>query len=231
MARAGVAPVATAADLVCGAFTPRHVAVCVFGAPIVPAAASATLASLARNVVAPLGRIHHTATLLVNVTVDDGHEREVGRKLLHEHFDGHQSLHAHVGLTSTIPPLSSCTSGSRTSHHHHADSSIEASRSVRFTDVQLRLLDSRRQCYDEVLRREAVRRMPFDEILILPTNHLWTRPLWPLCFHSLPASNSSASAPSIRGVARRHRHVWWMRRDAAYAALVAPSECVRHAHV
>ena len=36
MARAGVAPVATAADLVCGAFTPRHVAVCVFGAPIVP---------------------------------------------------------------------------------------------------------------------------------------------------------------------------------------------------
>ena len=126
MARAGVAPVATAADLVCGAFTPRHVAVCVFGAPIVPAAASATLASLARNVVAPLGRIHHTATLLVNVTVDDGHEREVVRKLLHEHFDGHQSLHAHVGLTSTIPPLSSCTSGSRTSHHHHADSSTAA---------------------------------------------------------------------------------------------------------
>ena len=184
----------SAADVVCAGRTrhhPRRTALCVHGPVAAPAASFATIA---RYVVASLG-----SDLVVLVNVSTSSTSSTSAKAVIEaarvHFD--------TALVSV----------ERRADAMAPHCSSRGALSLSTADEVL--LDSRRRCFADVARLESTTQTVFDEVLYVPADHLWTRPLWPLCMHS--------EATSLRGV-RVQGLVWWTGRAHAEIALARPAD-------
>ena len=201
---------ASASDHICAGYLrrrPRRVAVCVHGPAIAP---SASFASVARFVVAALGRA--SVSVILNVSVSD------------EAAAAHALVAARQHLPRSRISVGSYTSGDESRSELKARRArarcLPTAAAVVLSRAHEQHLDSRRRCMEDVAAREAAAgsAAAFDEVLYVPADHVWTRPLWPLCFHTSPRSRAADER-----TVRWHGRVWWARRALAEVVLARPA--------